>query len=357
MSIIEVDGLAKTFRIRERGAGLTSSLHSLVAPQYRTREAVKPISFSLEPGEVLAFIGPNGAGKSTTIKMLTGILYPSGGQAQVLGLTPWRQRRALAFHIASVFGQKSQLWYHLPPQDTFNLLARIYELDMNEYRKRRDFLIDVFDIQDYLRTPARKLSLGERMRCELAAALLHKPSVLFLDEPTIGLDVIAKQRIRELIGHLNVEEGVTVFLTSHDAGDIEQVCRRAIVINHGEIILDGPVAKMKRDYLKVKTVDLLLEEPAHTLLKTDAASGKQRLSIQLASSIHEEILATEGVQVLKVKGHGLKLEIDTSRAPLEPIIAAIMQHCHILDMTIADPPMEEIIAKIYGEKGRDERID
>ncbi len=356
MSIIEIDGLAKTFKVRERGAGLANSLHSFVAPQYRTREAVKPISFSLEPGEVLAFIGPNGAGKSTTIKMLTGILYPSGGHAQVLGLTPWRQRRALAFHIASVFGQKSQLWYHLPPQDTFNLLARIYELDMNEYRKRRDFLIDVFDIQDYLRTPARKLSLGERMRCELAAALLHKPSVLFLDEPTIGLDVIAKQRIRELIGHLNVEEGVTVFLTSHDAGDIEQVCRRAIVINHGEIILDGPVAKMKRDYLKVKTVDLLLEEPAHTLLKTDAISGKQRLSIQLASSIHEEIQETDGVQVLKVKGHGLKLEIDTSRAPLEPIIAAIMQHCHILDMTIADPPMEEIIAKIYGEKGRDHRV-
>ncbi|MEO8972188.1 MAG: ATP-binding cassette domain-containing protein [Ktedonobacteraceae bacterium] len=356
MPIIEVDGLAKTFKIRERSAGLANSLRSFVAPQYRTREAVKPISFSLEPGEVLAFIGPNGAGKSTTIKMLTGILYPSGGHAQVLGLIPWRQRRALAFHIASVFGQKSQLWYHLPPQDTFNLLARIYELDMNEYRKRRDFLIDVFDIQDYLRTPARKLSLGERMRCELAAALLHKPSVLFLDEPTIGLDVIAKQRIRELIGHLNAEEGVTVFLTSHDAGDIEQVCRRAIVINHGEIILDGPVAKMKREYLKVKTVDLLLEEPAHTLLKTDAVSGKQRLSIQLASSIHEEMQATEGVQVLKVKGHGLKLEIDTSRTPLEPIIAAIMQHCHILDMTIADPPMEEIIAKIYGEKGSGNRV-
>ncbi len=350
MSIIEVDGLAKTFKTRERGAGLASSLRSFVAPQYRTREAVKPIRFTLESGEVLAFIGPNGAGKSTTIKMLTGILYPSAGSAHVLGLTPWRQRRALSFHIASVFGQKSQLWYHLPPQDTFNLLARIYELDMTEYRKRRDFLIDVFDIRDYLRTPARKLSLGERMRCELAAALLHKPSVLFLDEPTIGLDVIAKQRIRELIGHLNAEEGVTVFLTSHDAGDIEQVCRRAIVINHGEIILDEPVAKMKREYLKAKTIDLLLEEPAQSLLKTEAETGKQRLSIQLASSIHEEILATEGVQVLKVKGHGLKLEVDTSRAPLEPIIAAIMQHCHILDMTIADPPMEEIIAKIYGEK-------
>ena len=291
---------------------------------------------------MLAFIGPNGAGKSTTIKMLTGILYPSGGKATVLGLAPWQERRKLAFRIASIYGQKSQLWYHLPPQDTFDLLARIYELDLAEYRKRRDFLIEVFDIADYIRTPARKLSLGERMRCELAAALMHKPSVVFLDEPTIGLDVIAKQRIRELIGQLNVEEGVTIFLTSHDAGDIEQVCRRAIVINHGEIILDTPVAKMKRDYLKVKTVDLLLEEPAATLLKTDEKSGEQRLSIQLPFSIHEELLVTEGIQIMKARGHGLKLEIDTSRCPLEPIIAAVMQHCHILDMTIADPPMERL---------------
>ncbi len=349
MSIIEVDGLAKTFKTRARGAGLANSLRSFVAPRYREREAVKRISFALDAGEVLAFIGPNGAGKSSTIKMLTGILYPSAGMARVLGYVPWQQRRLLAFHIASVFGQKSQLWYHLPPQDTFNLLARIYELDMNEYRKRRDFLIDVFDIADHLQTPARKLSLGERMRCELAAALLHKPSIIFLDEPTIGLDVIARQRIRDLIGQLNVEEGVTVFLTSHDAGDIEQVCRRAIIINHGEIILDAPVARMKRDYLKVKTVDLLLEDAADGLLKIDEATGHQRLSVQLPGSIHEELLDTRGISILKVKGHGLKLEIDTSLSPLEPVIAAIMDRCHILDMTIADPPLEEIIARIYND--------
>ncbi len=357
MSIIEVDGLAKTFRSRERSAGLAGSLRSFIAPRYREREAVKHISFALEPGEVLAFIGPNGAGKSTTIKILTGILYPTSGKAQVLGLVPWQQRRKLAYHISSVFGQKSQLWYHLPPQDTFDLLARIYELDMAEYRKRRAFLVDVFDIAEHMRTPARKLSLGERMRCELAAALLHKPSVIFLDEPTIGLDVIAKQRVRELIGQLNTGEGVTVFLTSHDAGDIEQVCRRAIVINHGEIILDTPVGKLKRDYLKAKTVDLLLEEPAAALLKTESGTGKQRLSVQLPGSIHEEIQAIDGVQVLKAKGHGLKLEIDTSCTPLEPIIAAIMERCHILDMTIADPPMEKIIATIYGKKGREETND
>ena len=354
MSIIEVEALAKTFKTRERAAGLAGSLRSFVAPHYRLREAVKPISFSLEPGELLAFIGPNGAGKSTTIKMLTGILYPTSGMAHVLGLVPWQQRRKLSFHIASVYGQKSQLWYHLPPQDTFDLLARIYELDMAEYRKRRGFLVEVFDIEDCMRTPARKLSLGERMRCELAAALLHKPAVIFLDEPTIGLDVIAKQRIRDLLGQLHSEEGVTVFLTSHDAGDIEQVCRRAIVINHGEIILDAPVAKLKRDYLKVKTVDLLLEEPAEKLLKTDSESGRQRLSVQPPTSIHEEIQDTDGVQVLKAKGYGLKLAIDISRTSLEPVIAAVMQRCHILDMTISDPPMEEIIATIYRQEGREE---
>jgi len=356
MTIIEVKGLTKTFRTRERAAGLAGSLRSFVAPQYREREAVKPICFALEKGEVLAFIGPNGAGKSTTIKMLTGILHPTSGTAQVLGYIPWRQRRHLAFHIASIYGQKSQLWYHLPPQDTFNLLAQIYELDRQEYRKRRAFLIDAFDIAEYMRTPVRKLSLGERMRCELAAALIHKPSVIFLDEPTIGLDVIAKQRIRDLIGQLNREENVTVFLTSHDAGDIEQVCRRAIVINHGEVILDTPVARLKREYLRVKTVDLLLEEPAEQMLKIDGENGEQRLSVQSTTSIHEELLDTSGVRVMKARGHGLKLEIDTARTPLEPVIAAIMQRCHIVDMTIADPPMEEIIADIYGQKRATELV-
>ena len=347
MSIIEVTGLAKTFRSRERSAGLASSLRSFVAPRYREREAVREISFALDSGEVLAFIGPNGAGKSTTIKMLTGVLYPTAGSARVLGLTPWQQRRRLAFSIASVFGQKSQLWYHLPPQDTFNLLAHIYELDMQAYRRRRDFLVEVFAIADYMRTPVRKLSLGERMRCELAAALLHKPEILFLDEPTIGLDVIAKQRIRDLIGQLNSEEGVTVFLTSHDAGDIERICQRALVINNGEIILDAPVARLKHDYLKAKTVDLLLDEPVEPLLCTDAANGQQRLNIQLCGSISEELQGTSGVLIRKAEGRELKLEVDLSRSPLEPLIAAIMQRSHILDMTIADPPMEEIIAAIY----------
>lgn len=282
--------------------------------------------------------------------MRTGILHPSFGTAHVLGLIPWQQRRKLAYRISSVFGQKTQLWYHLPPQDTFDLLAHIYELDMNEYRKRRAFLVEVFDIAAYMQTAARKLSLGERMRCELAASLLHKPEIVFLDEPTIGLDVIAKQRIRDLIGQLNQEEHLTVFLTSHDAGDIEQVCRRAIVINHGEIILDAPVATLKHDYLKAKTLELVLDEPVEALIKTDAESGQQRLSVQTPNSIHEELHDTGGIEILKAKGRELTLKIDIARNPLEPIIAAVMQRCHILDMTITDPPMEEIIAAIYSQK-------
>ncbi len=351
MPIIEIDNLSKTFKARERAAGLQGSLSSFFRPRYRERQAVKPISFSLEAGEVLAFIGPNGAGKSTTIKMLTGILYPSAGRVSVLGFTPWTQRRTLAFHIASVYGQKSQLWYHLPPQDTFNLLARIYELDQEEYRRRRAFLVDVFDIAAYMRTPARKLSLGERMRCELAAALLHKPEVVFLDEPTIGLDVIARQRIRDLIGYLNATEGLTVFLTSHDAGDIEQVCKRAIIINHGEIVLDEPVAKLKREYLRVKTVDLLLEDNAGTLVKADEQSGQPRLNLLLPDTVLAEGHAEAAIKVLKAQGRSLKLEIDTSLMPLEPVLVAIMQHGHIVDMTVSDPPMEEIIAALYRQTG------
>src|SRR5436190_12170523 len=189
---IDVQGLSKQFVAKQTAPGLLGSLRAAVRPVYRQTVAVHPCSFHVEPGELVAFIGPNGAGKSTTIKMLTGILYPSAGEARVLGLVPWADRRTLAYNIAAVFGQKSQLWYHLPPQATFDLLARVYELEPAAYRRRAGELIDLFDLGQHLRTPVRKLSLGERMRCELAAALLHRPQVLFLDEPTIGLDVIAK---------------------------------------------------------------------------------------------------------------------------------------------------------------------
>jgi ABC-2 type transport system ATP-binding protein len=258
---IVADRLTKRFRAKVVPSGLRGSLRAALRPTYRDTVAVRDCSLTVEEGEMVAFIGPNGAGKSTTIKMLTGILYPSEGGARVLGLVPWSERRTLAYNIAAVFGQKSQLWYHLPPAASFDLLARIYELDDRAYRERAAALVDLFELSPYLHTPVWRLSLGERMRCELAAALLHRPRILFLDEPTIGLDVIAKQRIRALIRQLNQDEGVTVFLTSHDADDVEQVCRRVVVINHGQLILDTSIAALKQDYLQNKRVQVVESGP------------------------------------------------------------------------------------------------
>jgi ABC-2 type transport system ATP-binding protein len=348
MNIVEVSGLGKQFQTRQREAGMSGSIRSLFHPTYRVREAVRGVSFSLERGEVLAFIGPNGAGKSTTIKMLTGILYPSVGQAQVLGLVPWQDRHALSYRIASVFGQKSQLWFHLPPRETFRLLARIYDLDETIFQKRLAFLVEAFEIQDYLTTPVRKLSLGERMRCELAAALLHGPEVLFLDEPTIGLDVIAKQRMRDLISRLNAEEQTTVFLTSHDAGDVEQICRRAIVINDGQILLDAPVATLKREYLRSKTIDLLLGE----VIEQQAQQAQQK-EARGNQHLLPGLETFAGVKVIKARGHSLRLEVDTRQQPIEPVVSTLMQRYRVVDLNIADPPMEEIIAAIYGTKANE----
>jgi ABC-2 type transport system ATP-binding protein len=319
---IKVHNLTKTFVTTQKQPGFVGSIRSLLHPDRRETHAVKGISFAVEEGERVAFIGPNGAGKSTTIKMLVGILYPTSGEAQVLGKVPWKERQKLAYEIGAVFGQKSQLWYHLPPADSFDLLARIYELDRTAYHQRLGFLVELFEVGDYLQTPVRKLSLGERMRCEIAASLLHRPRILFLDEPTIGLDVVVKQRIRDLILELNQQEGVSIFLTSHDAGDVEVLCKRAMVINHGEVIYDGRVSTLKRDYIRTKTMSLKLEQPWEGC---DAC----------------------GVKVLKHKGYGVKLEIDTTATPIDEVIGQILRRYAVADITVDNPPMEEIIAKIY----------
>ena len=322
MPAIAVENLSKTFVVKEKAAGLRGSLQSLWNPRTSEVHAVQGIAFDVEAGERVAFIGPNGAGKSTTIKMLVGILHPTAGQASVLGRVPWREREKLAYQIGAVFGQKSQLWYHLPPQDTFDLLARIYELDRAAYRKRLAQLVELFEIGPYMSTAVRKLSLGERMRCEIAASLLHSPRILFLDEPTIGLDVVVKHHIRELILRMNEEEQVTVFLTSHDAGDVEQLCRRAMVINYGEVIYDGKVSTLKRNHVQSKTISLKLGEPF---------AG----------------FAAPGVTVLKEAGTGVKLEVDTTVAQIDQVVAQLMAQYPILDMTVEDPAMEKVIAHIY----------
>ncbi|MBN1425268.1 ATP-binding cassette domain-containing protein [Candidatus Fermentibacteria bacterium] len=324
MNLIEVDRLSKTFLTREKEPGFLGSLRSTLRPRNRETAAVRSISFAVEAGQRLAFIGPNGAGKSTTIKMLVGILYPTSGQASVLGKTPWSQRQALAREIGVVFGQKSQLWYHLPPHDSFDLLGRIFGLKPSETRARTRQLVELFEIARHMETPVRKLSLGERMRCEIAASLLHRPKAVFLDEPTIGLDVVIKQRIRDLILTLNRTEGLTLFLTSHDAGDMEALCSRALVINHGEIIFDGRVSALKRDYIKTKTISLKLRQTW-------------------------EGFEMPGVSVLKHKGYGVKLEVSTDRAPIDRVIAAVLDRYTVADLSVDDPPMEEVISAIYAE--------
>lgn len=332
MFTIEVHRLSKTFSSKRKQPGLRGSLRAIVKPDFQQVEAVRGISFNVEPGELLAFIGPNGAGKSTTIKMLTGILYPTSGEAQVLGFVPWRDRRQLAYRIGSVFGQKPQLWYHLPPIDTFYLFSKIYELEERAFKDRLNLLIEAFEIGDLVTTPVRKLSLGQRMRCEIAASLLHRPQVIFLDEPTIGLDVIAKQQIRDTIKRLHEEESTTIFLTSHDAGDIESICKRVIVVNHGMILYDDRLSTLKRRYLTRKEIDV-------------------RFAEALSDGFH-----LDGVDVLKVGTYGVKLQFDTRETPVDTVIERLMADRAVVDINVTDPPLEEIIARIYREPPETDKV-
>src|SRR5678816_23542 len=286
--------------------------------------AVDGITLDVPAGQSVAFIGPNGAGKSTTIKILTGILYPSSGEVKVLGLTPWSERRKLTQHIGAVFGQRSQLWYHLPPGDTFELIARIYSIDRDVYRKTRDTLVDRFALGPFMDTPVRKLSLGQRMRAEVAASLLHRPRVLFLDEPTIGLDAVARQELRDLVREWNSREGATIFLTSHDAGDIEHVAERVVVINHGRVIVDGPVAEVRKRYVSTRIVRAQFQETP--------------LPIHVPGSVVRRQTAYEWV-----------MELDVSITPVQEAIARLLQAAPIADIAVEDPPLERVITQIYRE--------
>ena len=323
MPAIQATDLQKIFQSKRKAAGLGGSMRSLVRPEYVTVEAVHRLSFQMEAGELLGFIGPNGAGKSTTIKILTGILLPSDGQAKVLGYTPWKQRRELAYHIGTVFGQRPQLWYHLPAIDTFTLFGKIYELDDMQTSRRITQLSETFEIGKLLETPVRKLSLGQRMRCEVAASLLHRPKLLLLDEPSIGLDVVAKQRIRDSIREMARTENVGVLLTSHDAGDLEALCKRVIIINHGQIVYEDSVSNLKRRFLTSKLVE-----------------------VRYADELPKDF-SLDGMDVLKVGRYGVKLRFDTNKTPADKVLSMLSAYGQVMDINISDPPLEEVIAKIY----------
>jgi ABC-2 type transport system ATP-binding protein len=288
----------------------------------RRVEAVRGISFTVEPGERLAYIGPNGAGKSTSIKILTGILHPTSGAATVLGIVPWQERRRLAARIGTLFGQRSQLWLELTPRQSYRMLAAIYGLDRPREQSRIGELAELLEAGDLFDVPVRNLSLGQRMRCELAACMLHEPEVLFLDEPTIGLDLIAKQRFRELLVRLNAERGTTIFLTSHDVADIEHVARRAIVINHGSVIYDAAVAAMRRTLLATKLIEVGLGQPV--VAPTMA-----------------------GVTVIAHSDAGMRLVVDTTTTSIRTVLDALLDGPSVTDISVVDPPLEQVIAEIY----------
>jgi ABC-2 type transport system ATP-binding protein len=323
MPAVLVEGLTKSFQTRRKAAGFRGSFRALFHPETQLVQAVKNISFQMGPGELVGLIGPNGAGKSTTIKILTGILHPDQGHAQVCGFIPWKERQKLAYHIGAVFGQRPQLWYHLPAIDTFYLFGKIYDLDERTIRGRISQLTEAFDIGDLLETPVRKLSLGQRMRCEVVASMLHRPALLLLDEPSIGLDVVARQRIRDTIRKMNESEGVGVLLTSHDAGDIEALCKRVIIVNHGQIVYQDKVSNLKRHYLTTKQVD-----------------------VRYAHEISPDFTLS-GTQILKVGRYGVKLRFDTHATPVESVVTRLAGVGSLVDLTISDPSLEEVIAKIY----------
>ncbi len=323
-TIIKIDNLSKRFVSRETFPGILGALKGLFFARKNEIEVIKALSFEIKVGQRVAFIGPNGAGKSTTIKMLTGILHPTSGKIEVLGLVPWKDRHSLGYQIGTVFGQKTQLWYHLPPSDTFALLSKIYELDPQIYKEHLRELIGLFEIAHLLNKPVRQLSLGERMRCELVASLLHKPKILFLDEPTIGLDINAKLMIRGLLNKLSKELGTTLFLTSHDTADIEQVCDRVIVLDRGSIITDSSLRELKKTYMKKKILTLTIDEEC--------------LSLNLP-----------GIKVLENAHHHFSCEVDIGVTPIDRVIQEALKLTSLKDVTIEDPSMDEIIRLLYGK--------
>jgi len=334
--LITVDRLTKDYRLTQRREGVLGGVVDLVRPRKRTLRAVDEVSFAIDPGEMVGYIGANGAGKSTTIKMLTGILTPTSGEVQVGGLVPYRQRQSYTRHIGVVFGQRTQLWWDLAVVESFRLLQRIYEVPEDRYRTQMAFFDGLLGLGEFLNQPVRKLSLGQRMRCDLAAALVHEPKVLFLDEPTIGLDVVAKENVRAVLRQARDQLGVTVILTTHDLGDIEQLCRRIIIIDHGKVLYDGLLEDLRRG-------------PGH----------RMRLCLDLAEPVAPAALAAL-VSDLPVHwdSDGGRPETPVHRhcalyARAETTAAAILTRIvaahRLRDMTLTEPAIEDVVRRIYRE--------
>jgi ABC-2 type transport system ATP-binding protein len=321
--IIEVKGLNKEFKSAKREPSLKGYFKTLLSRKSEIKKALNDVDLEVNEGEFLGIIGPNGAGKSTLIKILTGVLTPSSGKALVMNMAPYEQRLKYTKNIGVVFGQRTQLWWDLPVKDSFELLKHIFSIPEEVFKENIDNFSRILDIDKYLKTPVRKLSLGERMRCDLAASLLHNPKIVYLDEPTIGLDVEAKHRIREFLKELN-KKGVTIILTTHDMGDVEELCPRIIIIDKGKKIFDGPLKDIKKKF------------------------GKERiLVVEFHDNINKDELKFDGVKLLESDTNTFKFLIDTNKTSVSDIAKKIFSKYSVHDISIEETEIEVIIREIY----------
>ncbi|MEW5988102.1 MAG: ATP-binding cassette domain-containing protein [Chloroflexota bacterium] len=325
MSIITVTNLQKHFKVYRHHRGGLGALRNLVTREYRLVRAVDGISFAVRPGELVGYLGPNGAGKSTTLKMLTGLLVPSGGELRVNGRVPWRERRPYVAQIGAVFGQRTTLWWDLPVIESLDLLQHIYRIPAGRFQQNLAEFRELLSLDDFLQTPVRSLSLGQRMRADLCAALLHDPLLLFLDEPTIGLDVVAKERIRQFIRHVNQERGTTIILTTHDLSDVEKLCERVMIIDHGRLLYDGRLDSLR-----------------------DRFEDTRELVVDLAQEYEE--VGVEGAEVIGREGSRVTYQFRREMVTASELIGRLSGRYRIRDLAVREPDIEVTIRRIYEER-------
>ncbi|WP_243357079.1 ABC transporter ATP-binding protein [Bacillus litorisediminis] len=322
--MIRLEGISKTYKVAKRTSGLLQAAKSLFYREHTIIHALNDISFSIQPGEVVGYIGPNGAGKSTTIKIMSGILMPDSGNCTIMGYTPWKERVPFVRNIGVVFGQRSQLWWDVPVIDSFELLRENYRVPEDEYKHNVDLLVEALELEAFIDSPVRQLSLGQRMRCEIAASLLHSPKILFLDEPTIGLDAVSKIAVRDFIKKINKEKGVTVILTTHDMSDIEALADRVILIGKGTLLYDGSIETLRKRFGKNKTITVDYQD--------------NQVPFQI-----------KGATVLSWSPQRAILSVDTSSHSTSDIIAQLSQKLALIDVSIEARPIEEMIVELYKE--------
>jgi ABC-2 type transport system ATP-binding protein len=322
--LIKLEGISKSYKVAQRTSGVREAAKALFYRKHTIVEALKDISFSINPGEIVGYIGPNGAGKSTTIKIMSGILVPDTGSCSIMGYTPWKDRVQYVKNIGVVFGQRSQLWWDVPVLDSFELLKDIYKIPQQEYNTTTDLLIETLELQTIVQSPVRQLSLGQRMRCEIAASLIHNPKILFLDEPTIGLDAVSKIAVRQFIKTINKEKGVTVILTTHDMNDIEALADRVILIGKGSLLYDGNLNELRNQFGTHKTITADYE--------------KNTMQIQIP-----------GTSTLSWSPERVVLSVDTEAIKTSDVITQLSKQVELQDVTIETQPIEDIIVQLYKE--------